>query len=173
MCGLIQCSCRLLNQGDEQGPWKDQRAITERSLRKGQSSIEPELTPYSFTWHINSHLNGRKLLEWLIHWAYEIVIVVSHVHVRGCEIEEMCGGIMRPITEMGCKYGRDRHGPDVRLAHFIWDCSAEAKWQAGVSHWTKGKVNLTSTVHVGLFLLLMRWIELQLRPHFLHSLFVL
>lgn len=29
------------------------------------------------------------------------------VYGRG-KIEEMCGGIMRPITEMGCKYGPDQ-----------------------------------------------------------------
>ena len=44
--------------------------------------------------------------------AYEIIIVVSPVCVCVCvcvryNIEEMCGGIMRPITEMGCKYGED------------------------------------------------------------------
>lgn len=54
--------------------------------------------------------------------AYEIIIVVSLcvrvcARVSVCEcvyvcvwynIEEIvCGGIMRPITEMGCKYGED------------------------------------------------------------------
>ena len=37
----------------------------------------------------------------------KIVIVVgrSPLRVGGYKIEEMFGRIMRPITEMGCKYG--------------------------------------------------------------------
>lgn len=139
--------CCLLNQGDERGPWNDQRSITECFLGKGQSFNRPESTPYSFTWDINSHLNGRKLLGWLIHWGiWNYNCSQPHACVCGWyNIEEMCGGIMPPITEMGCKYGPDSQSSDVPSAHFIWDCSAGAKWQP-VPHRMRGKLNLVFTV---------------------------
>lgn len=83
--------------------------------------------------------------------AHEIIIVVSSVCVcvwGWYKIEEMCGGIMRPITEMGCKYGQDSQGSDVLSAHFIRDCSAGAKWQP-VPHQAKGKWELAITVLYG------------------------